>query len=68
MMAKQNYTAKQQQAYHNKQSKVGAKGKDGNLLSDFARGYHKAKADEIVKQRKRAWNYHNKNGWNGQTL
>ena len=68
-MAKQKYTAAQQQAWHNKQSKVGAKDKDGNLLSDFARGFHKAKADEIVKQRKRVWARHNnKNGWNGQSL
>lgn len=67
---KVKYTAKQKQDYHNKLAKPGAKKNvyDKSVgmvvtksVSDFERGVHKAKADNICKARQKTWRKHNKN-------
>lgn len=45
------YTPKERMEYHAKQSKVGAVDSNGEPLSDFARGTHFAKAEDIGKIR-----------------
>lgn len=64
-MAGKKYSAKEQQAYHNKMAKPGAVKYDQNTgkaikLSDFERGVHKAKADQIFKARARTAKKHGK--------
>jgi len=55
----QKYSAREQQDYHNKLAKPGAvkyNRSTGEKLkvSDFERGVHKAKADQIFKARRKA--------------
>ena len=64
-MANQKYSAKEQQRYHNQMAKPGAVKYDpvtGAKLkvSDFERGVHKAKADNIAKHRARVAREHGK--------
>ena len=64
-MAKQKYSAKEQQAYHNKMAKPGAfkfnqATGEKVKLSDFERGVHKAKADQIHKARAKCARKHGK--------
>lgn len=64
-MAGKKYSAKEQQAYHNKMAKPGAfkfnqATGEKVKLSDFERGVHKAKADQIFKARARTAKKHGK--------
>lgn len=64
-MANQRYSAKEQQAFHNKMAKPGAVKYDPNTgkaikVSDFERGVHKAKADNIAKHRAKVARQHGK--------
>lgn len=47
------FTAKQRQDYHNDMSKIGAVDSNGYFVSDFKRGVHHEKANEIFIKRKR---------------
>lgn len=45
------YTINERIEYHLNQAKVGAKGRNGQPLSDFARGKHAQKAEALIKQK-----------------
>lgn len=60
---KSKYSPKERQDFHNNMAKPGAKKFDSSgsivKVSDFERGVHKAKADQIFKARKKAAIKHN---------
>ena len=46
---KGNFTPNEKLKYHLEKSRKGATGKNGKLLSDFARGRHQQKAENLIR-------------------
>ena len=65
MAERKDYTPAEKQKYFNALAKKGSvlvTKKGVTPLTDFRRGFYKAKADEIAKARKRTWKKHHPNG------
>lgn len=54
------FTLKERQDYHNAKSKIGATDRNGKFISDFQRGVHHQKAQNIFNIRKKNFSSNNK--------